>query len=445
MALKHGTDAAGKTRHSVVMLLCGPVLADNAPELAQQRAFARYTFLWADSALHWSRQWRNQMAGSGDPTAVKHAGRMKKEVQAFASLLDRADGVRDYLVAKRQPLDASRADDIDKTAAMWDLVNPATVNELWLGAARLYDALSARAGSRSIIEYAALPFTVQNAIRASLPVREEYWYLATDTGADQRPHTLPAAQGGELGRLIAQINDVAIYLDALLRVAPLLQGLLPYDWFVRSALLLELSTLLDLAFGRPGQLGLLNHCEYGRPKAEASDLRNLRDSIAPETRRYIRWCRDKFGAHVDARLPLWHLHDHLAQLDYQGIIHAAEHMLNFLDELGANSLDLKMLLMGERRIASWPLRPKPGSVPPPVNGVPRGSLSSLFRTIDSPYMSGAASVLGSAILAGLSAGRKPEPRAATHIKSRWDPLLDPIAPAISISESSASSRRDPTP
>jgi len=43
------------------MLLAAPVLADCAPEDIQKRALARYTFLFADSALDWMRRWKNQL------------------------------------------------------------------------------------------------------------------------------------------------------------------------------------------------------------------------------------------------------------------------------------------------------------------------------------------------------------------------------------------------
>src|SRR4051794_36243325 len=124
------------------MLLCAPVLAGDAPQVAQERALSRYAFLWADSLLGWCRRWRNEVARSGDRDRERHAVRVKREVAAFAALLERADGVRDYLVAKRQPLAQSRAADIEATALLWLQIHPRAVNELWLGAAQLYDALA---------------------------------------------------------------------------------------------------------------------------------------------------------------------------------------------------------------------------------------------------------------------------------------------------------------
>ena len=37
----------------------------------------------------------------------------------------------------------------------------------------------------------------------------------------------------------------------LLRIAPVLEGALAYDWLVKSAIVVELSALLDLTLGSP--------------------------------------------------------------------------------------------------------------------------------------------------------------------------------------------------
>jgi hypothetical protein len=438
-------DPPGKTRHCALMVLAAPVLAGNAPEQAQERALSRYTILWADSLLEWARHWRKEMSRSPDRATARHAYQMKSEVAHFADLLGHVDGVRDYLAAKRQPLAPLRADDIEATALMWRTISPTATNLLWLGAIELYDRLAQVSPEDSIAQYAALSFEVQDRVRAALPIRDPYWYLATDTGADYRPNTLPAAQGGELGRLVAQINDVALALDALLRIAPVLYGILPYDWLVRSALMVELAALLDLTVGSPpttrptGRPTLLDLCRYGRPTEAAADLTRMRDSISDETRHIVRWSRDKFGAHLDRRLPLGHLHDHLIQLDYQGMIGCAEHILDWLDALGAETLDLKMLLMGERRIGSLPLEPTEddhGWRPDPRH-IP-GSLARLFRSIDSPYISGIATTMATGVLAGISAGRTRQPRDKITVPEPFDDRFTPIAPRINIRDGPAS-------
>lgn len=153
----------------------------------------------------------------------------------------------------------------------------------------------------------------------------------------------------------------------------------------------------------------------------------MRDSVSFETWQYIRWCRDKFGAHLDKDLGLVHLHRDLEALDYQGMILVAEHLLDWLDALGAQELDLRMLGMGERRIGVWPLDPDdPDGLARPDHTTIPGSLAGLFRSIDSPYISGAATTMGSAVVAGICAGRKPNPRAKVRLPRSWDSPLDGV-------------------
>jgi hypothetical protein len=113
------------------MLLAAAVLADCAPEDIQQRALARYTFLYADALLEWARRWRNQL--KHDPATRARAQAVKPAVQDLARTLDTTGGVRDYLAAKRQPVQAMRADDIEATAALWIAVNPHRASDLRRG------------------------------------------------------------------------------------------------------------------------------------------------------------------------------------------------------------------------------------------------------------------------------------------------------------------------
>jgi hypothetical protein len=414
------------------MLLAASVLADCAPEDNQQRALARYTFLYADALLEWARRWRNQL--KHDSATRARAQAAKPAVQELATALDTADGVRDYLAAKRQPVQAMRADDIEATAALWIAVNPHTVQAICAAAIRAYDELNeARDQSDSLVQLLGLPSAMREEVRAALPSRDhDYWYLAADTAADLRPHTLPAAQGGNLGRLIAQINDVAGHLDVLLRIAPVVHAAPIYDWLVRSAMLVELNALLDLTLGPPPSHGrnvmypLVDLCRLGRPKAVADDLDRLRASIGCEGWDHVRSLRNTIGAHVDNNLTMFRVHEQLIELDYQGVIKLAEHVLDFLDTLGATQLDLSLLLFGERKIKSWPTdpsRPAPGI---PSQPMMPGVLARLFRSIDSPYMSGTGSTMGSAVLAGMTSARKPEPRAKITVPSRLDHLLNPV-------------------
>lgn len=408
------------------MLLVASLLADCAPGDLQQRALARYAFLYADALLEWARRWRNKLKRVPATKAV--AGEAKPLTDTLASILDSAGGVRDYLAAKRQSVAGMRADDIEGTLLLWAAVNPSTVQALGETAIKLYDTLNSSNGPQpSIVQFLGLGEAHANAIRAALPTRDpDYWYLAADTAADLRPFTLPAAQGGNLGRLIAQINDIAGHLDTLLRIAPLVDDVLPYDWLVRSAIIVELNALLDLAVGAPPghkrnvMYCLLDVCRRGRAQEAADLLERLRDSIGVEGWSYIRQTRNTIGAHLDDKLTISRIHQELIEMDYQGVVRLAEHTLDWLDAIGATQLDLKLLVIGERRIASWPTDPKdttPGK-PAPM-GIP-GAIARFFRTMDSPFLSVAASTMGSPVVAGITAGRTPQPRTKITIRARPD-------------------------
>ena len=419
-------DPPGKTRHCTLMLLVASVLAYCAPDDLQQRALARYAFLYADALLEWARRWRNELKRVPATKAV--AAEAKPLADTLASILDGAGGVRDYLSAKRQSVAGMRADDIEATLLLWAAVNAPTVQALGEAAIKLYDTLNSSNGSQpSIVQLLDLGEARANAIHAALPSRDpDYWYLAADTAADLRPFTLLAAQGGNLGRLVAQINDVAGHLDTLLRIAPLVGDVLPYDWLVRSAIIVELNALLDLAIGAPPghkrnvMYCLLDVCRRGRAQEAADLLERLRDSIGVEGWGYIRWARNSIGAHVDDKLTMSRVHQELIEMDYQGVVLLAEHSLDWLDAIGATQLDLKLLVIGERRIASWPTDPDdttPGK-PAPM-GIP-GAIARFFRTMDSPFLSVTASTMGSAVVAGISAGRKPQPRMKVAVPTRPD-------------------------
>jgi hypothetical protein len=409
-------DPPGKARHCTLMLLAAAALADCAPDDVQQRALARYTFLYADALLDWARRWRNQL--KREPASRGQVRAAKVELDRLAVALDAAGGVRDYLAAKRQSVEGFRADDIEATTLLWEAVNPQNVQSIGRAAISVYDTLNdASAAGESIVAQLGLSPAHRAAVRAALPARDPaYWHLAADTAADLRAFTLPAAQGGNLGRRIAQINDVANHLDVLLRIAPIVQDALPYDWLVRSAMVVELSGLLDLTVGPPPSFkhnvmySLLDLCRQGRPQEAADELERLRGSIGNEGWDYVRWMRNTIGAHVDDDLTMFHIHRHLIELDYQGVIRLAEHVLNWLDFVGATQLDLKMLLLGETRIRSWPTDPNARAFGAPDPAAVPGGLAHLFRTINSPYMSATASTMGSAVLAGVLAGRRPRPR-----------------------------------
>jgi hypothetical protein len=55
-----------------------------------------------------------------------------------------------------------------------------------------------------------------------------------------------------------------------------------------------------------------------------------------------------------------------------------------------------------------------------------GQLATFFQRFDSPYMIVSASSLASGMIAGMSAGRKPQPRAKVTVRQKPERYLEPV-------------------
>jgi hypothetical protein len=123
------------------------------------------------------------------------------------------------------------------------------------------------------------------------------------------------------------------------------------------------------------------------------------------------------------------IQEHLLYLDYRGVVRLARHVLNLLDRIGAEHLDLELLLLGERRIRSWPTDPSQPAPGRPERTILTGTLAHFFRRLDSPYMAVTGSSLGSAVLMGITSARRPEPRPEIAIvDQRPNRYLEPLWP-----------------
>ncbi len=141
--------------------------------------------------------------------------------------------------------------------------------------------------------------------------------------------------------------------------------------------------------------------------------------------------RNLLGAHVDSRHSMLAIQEHLLYLDYRGVTRLARRVLDRLDVIGAGRLDLELLLIGERRIDSWPTDPSKSARGRPDRTTLTGTLSGFFRRLDSRYMVVSTSSFGSAVLMGITAARKPEPRPVISIRTRRpDCYTEPLAPRL---------------
>ena len=406
------------------MALAAAQLADRAPKEVHKRTLARYTFVFADAGLHWLRIWRNELARHGDPEDQRHARSCKPLLTNLEKALNEGDGIRDYIGAKRQAAASLRGDDIDATVRLWEAVEPGRVSKICAAMREAYDALACVEAGDSIAMWTYLPDELAREITRALPVPDpNYWHLAVDSAASLRPYTLPSEGGGLIGRRITQINDVALHLDALLPIAPVAERHLVYDWLVRSAIGLELNALLDLSLGAPSGTKLnvvyplIALCRSQGIPEDWESLERLRVSIGESGWRYLRQFRNIVGAHLDTEMSMFEIYRHLAELDYSGVVRLAEHVLDFLDAVGSSSPGLKMLVLGERRIGSWPIDPE-ARAPGRPHGPVAGSVAGLCKRFDSPYVTISASSLGSAAVAGILAGRQPQPRGKVSVTGR---------------------------
>lgn len=417
--------APAKTRHSALMLLAATILADFVRDDAAKRILGRYTFLYGDSMLLWASRWRNALKRDRSTSArARQAepalGELRSAVEAFSD-------IRDYLAAKRQPHAVLRADDMEGTLRLWASINRANVEGLAHAARQCYDAL---AGGGRIIEDCAVDVEMEAAVKA-LPTRDpHYWYVAADTAAELRPHTLPAAQGGPIGRAVAQVNDVAMHLELVLGLLPITFGRLPYDFLIRSTLFVELSALLDLTIGPPDTTStrgatpaLIDLCRHSRAEVGARELQRLTDTIV-EGRELIRWVRNRLGAHVDDAESLYMLYDVLIRIDLDGLTALATHVLTWLDAIACAEQNLRLMVLGERKVQSWPVRRGHEGHGLPTPGNVAGAVANLFRQFDSPYVIGTGSTYGSAVVSGIMAGRRPHPRPTPPLLSPRPEVLE---------------------
>jgi len=160
---------------------------------------------------------------------------------------------------------------------------------------------------------------------------------------------------------------------------------------------------------------------------------------------YLRQFRNTVGAHLDTKMAMFEIHRHLIELDYSGIIALAEYVLDFLDALGAGSQALGMLVLGERRIGSWPIDPG-ADAPGRPRGPMVGSVAEMFKRFDSPFMTVSASSTGSGAIAGIIAGRQPQPRVKVKVAGRAErPWIEGLPSRFSLEAGApaAGRRRQP--
>lgn len=162
----------------------------------------------------------------------------------------------------------------------------------------------------SLVDLApAVPDRVAHTLDALDPVNDEglISITASSFGAG-RASAFPIRMGGEIGRLVPLINDVAEHVVTLREIVPFVKHGSALDRLLRCQLPSEINELLRLAVGpAPGApsssdrslLGL--YSEPGAPSGPKTPLEGLRDAIASSTRKEIHDWRNRLWVPTSMR------------------------------------------------------------------------------------------------------------------------------------------------
>ncbi len=226
--------------------------------------------------------------------------------------------------------------------------------------------------------------------------------------------TLTVSGGDELGRRVAQVNDV---VDQLLALGALL-GVVPDGSFARlhgAAVFMEMAALFDLILGPPSGApkdfdSLLSLIANDRRSYGRAVLKELEAAVSMQLREETRQCRNGFAAHIDPALPFRELINWLDQVDAAGVCQSATHIVDeFLDAAGSDPL-LSLLVLGPAVSSSFVRDQADPSPAPWAAEAPRGVSQdpALPANLDSrfvAYVHGPVGSVASAAVAGMVAAR----------------------------------------
>jgi hypothetical protein len=349
-------DAPEKTRHSLEMALAARALARAAPDSHYKRVLARYVFVHLDDVIRFGSAWRNEVRAQSEPA-------FRAAQPALERLRGDWDGrfadIRDYIGAKRQPRSSDIAADELESFRLWADIGELSVDTLLDDAVEFYSQLAAVSGLSELDYDPKAPDGATEAIRALRPLGEESFLelTATSFGAARGP-SVRVRMGGEIGRIIPLINDIAEALVTLQMLWPAVQGSPLFERLIRCQLPSELNELLRLSVGsypsaasQPKSL-LALYEDPGMPKAPTDQLRGLRDFIAPSTRAELLEWRNKVGAHTDAELPWEEIDESIDGLDVAPVLVLVNEVLLWLDGAACAVQGPLPLLLPERHLRS---------------------------------------------------------------------------------------------
>ncbi|MBA3807042.1 MAG: hypothetical protein H0X28_01410 [Solirubrobacterales bacterium] len=408
-------DTPEKTRHNLQMALAARALVRATTDSHHKRVLARYVFVHLHDVIRFGAAWRNEVRALSEPafqTAGPALTRLRGDWdQRFAD-------VRHYIAAKRQPRSTDIASDQLESFALWAEIGALSVDALLDDAVELYGQLAAVADPGPLEYDPRAPEGVAEAMRSLRPLGEENFLemTATSFGAARGP-SLRVRMGGEVGRLIPLINDVAEALLTLETLWPAVQGAPAFERLLRCHLPSELNELLRLTIGEPGSSQarpeslLALYAQPGMPPEPAAVLRDLDGFVPASTRSEVLNWRNKVGAHTDAELPSSEIEASIDSLEVPPLIVFLEQVLFELERATCSIQGPRPLLLPERhlrslresaaRVASRLDYEDPDSKPPaPARPLPDIAASPVICWVEGPP-----DFPGSAALAGITARR----------------------------------------
>jgi hypothetical protein len=404
------TDARAKAEYATRMMHVAADLAVAAPFDHQARILARYALIHADSAQRWIGAWHKELKGAPETAGIARGANtaLRKLRREFAS----QKIVRDKIAAKRQAISNGRAADLQATVALWHSLTSS-------GIQHLCDCARAVCNALGTTEDLARPLdvTLVESARAALQgvsLDPDLVYTDVTSYAAGEPNLVSVTVGGTLGRRVMQINDLHDHLDVLNALSELLRRTDDLGLMLRAGLILGVCSLVEQVLGPPGRgsagrdgapLRALVSPERGEEGREVLE-EYARRGIPEETRVNLHEMRNRVAAHLDGQLSLADIRETLTTVDVDDLLGCADVTLDWLDAAARSHVDLGLLVIGHRKMASV----EPAKAPTvPAAFQPTGTSSLLDR----PYMAmvvGGFGVPMSAGIAGVVAGRGNVPR-----------------------------------
>lgn len=415
-------DLAQKTRHAVEMACAARSLARAAPSDHLKRVLARYVFVYLHDVTKFSAAWRNQLLGVERTrlTAVAAVPALKRLRTDWETYKD----IRHYLGAKRQLRDpADAASDQLATFELWSEIGQLSVETLVDDAVELYVQLAALEQLGTIDAEPVVSDTSIAALASIEPVGDEaFLEVNASSFGSAKPNTVVLRMGGDIGRLVPLINDVAESALVLARLSAVEDLDDPIRRLVACALPSEISELLRLSIGPP--LSVQRHTldtssllAYFRKPKRSPDARvvleHLDNSISQQTQEELLDWRDRLGAHTDENTAWGDLRAGIDSMDLGEMVELLDWIELNLVHAACTQGGPVLLMLGTRRLKTLlPTLGYEGGLPyedADSNAKPGDLRSALPPTYaDSEYaiwINGPQGSILSGAIAGMVAGR----------------------------------------